>query len=97
MGLGFALAAIIALCIPTGALAHHGMGFYDRSKHVELHGVIRGIDFVNPHSYLRFDATEADGKVIAMRCEMRAATLLRRSGWTPEMFVDAIYKNLSAK
>ena len=87
MGLGFALAAIVALCIPTGALAHHGMGLYDRSKPVELHGVIRGIDFVNPHSYLRFDATEADGKVIAMRCEMRAATLLRRSGWTPEMFV----------
>jgi len=56
-------------------------------KPVELHGVIRGIDFVNPHSYLRFDATGVDGKTTPMRCEMRAATLLRRSGWTPEMFV----------
>ena len=75
------------LCISTAALAHHGMGLYDRSKPVELHGVIRGIDFVNPHSYLRFDSIGADGRTIAMRCEMRAATLLRRSGWTPEMFV----------
>ena len=49
--------------------------------------MIQGIDFVNPHSYLHFDAVGADGKTIAMRCEMRAATLLRRSGWTPEMFV----------
>src|SRR5215831_10644905 len=82
---GFAAAAL--LCICTAAFAHHGMGLYDRSKPVELHGVIRGIDFVNPHSYLRFDVIGADGKTIAMHCEMRAATLLRRSGWTPEMFV----------
>ena len=67
---GFAAAGL--LCISTAALAHHGMGLYDRSKPVELHGVIRGIDFVNPHSYLRFDAIGADGKTIAMRCEMRA-------------------------
>ena len=80
-------AAVLLLGAATAALAHHGMGLYDRSKPVELHGVIRGIDFVNPHSYLRFDATGADGKTIAIRCEMRAATLLRRSGWTPEMFV----------
>src|SRR5690606_21608834 len=26
------------------------------------------------------------GKVIKYRCELRAATVLRRSGWTPEMF-----------
>jgi hypothetical protein len=76
-----------ALLVSSAALAHHGMGLYDRSKPVELRGVIRGIDFVNPHSYLRFDVTGADGKVVAMRCETRAATLLRRSGWTPEMFV----------
>ena len=27
-----------------------------------------------------------DGKVTKYRCEMRAATVLRRSGWSPEMF-----------
>ena len=50
-------------------------------------GVIKSIDFVNPHSYLNLDVVGADGKAIAMRCEMRAATLLRRSGWSEEMFV----------
>jgi hypothetical protein len=82
-----ATAAVAALCVSTTALAHHGFGQFDRSKEVTFTGVITGIDFVNPHSYLHFDAVGADGKAIAMRCEMRAATLLRRSGWSKEMFV----------
>jgi hypothetical protein len=76
-----------ALGVSTVALAHHGLGRFDRTKPVEITGVIRSIDFVNPHSYLNLDVTGDDGKTIAMRCEMRAATLLRRSGWSEEMFV----------
>jgi hypothetical protein len=56
------------------------------TKMVMLEGTLTGIDFVNPHAYLYFDALAADGKVTKMRCEMRAATVLRRSGWSPEMF-----------
>jgi hypothetical protein len=79
--------AVAALCIAGTALAHHGLGRFDRTKQVDFTGTIKGIDFVNPHSYLHFDAQQADGKTIEMSCEMRAATLLRRSGWSPEMFV----------
>jgi hypothetical protein len=50
-------------------------------------GTITSIDFVNPHSYLNFDTVGADGRKLAMRCEMRAATLMRRSGWSEEMVV----------
>jgi hypothetical protein len=81
-----AAAAVAALGISTAAVAHHGFGLFDRSKPVTLTGRITRIDFVNPHSYLYFDMTGADGKTLAMRCEMRAATLLRRSGWSQEMF-----------
>jgi hypothetical protein len=79
--------AAAALGASTVALAHHGLGRFDRSQQVAFTGVITGIDFVNPHSYLHFDVVNAAGKKIAMNCEMRAATLLRRSGWAPEMFV----------
>jgi len=78
--------AVVTFGASTAALAHHGFGLFDRSKPVTLTGRITRIDFVNPHSYLYFDSTGADGKPLAMRCEMRAATLLRRSGWSPEMF-----------
>jgi hypothetical protein len=36
---------------------------------------------------LHFNAINAAGEPLAMRCEMRAATLLRRSGWSQEMFI----------
>ena len=82
-----AAVAVVALTISGAALAHHGFGLFDRSKEMTFSGVITRIDFVNPHSYLHFDAVNAVGETIAMRCEMRAATLMRRSGWSKEMFV----------
>jgi hypothetical protein len=69
------------------AYAHHGAGLYDTRKNVELQGKLTRLAFVNPHSYVYFDVVGSDGKVIAMKCEMRSATTLRRSGWSPEMFV----------
>src|SRR6476619_6813130 len=66
--------------------AHHGAGRYDMRQNVELDGKLTRLDFVNPHSYVYFDVVGGDGKVVAMKCEMRSATVLRRSGWSPEMF-----------
>jgi hypothetical protein len=84
----FSIAALAAIVLAAPAAAHHGFGRFDPSRDIELEGTITGIDFVNPHAYLYFDAVAADGKVTAMRCEMRAATVLRRSGWTAEMFTS---------
>jgi hypothetical protein len=77
--------AAIALSAPAGA--HHGFGRFDPTKDIEIEGTLTGVDFVNPHAYLYFDAIGRDGAITAMRCEMRAATVLRRSGWSAEMFV----------
>ena len=71
----------------TPLYAHHSFGTFDLNRKVELVGTIAGIDFVNPHSWLRVNVTAPDGTVTLYRCEMRGATVLRRSGWTPEMFV----------
>jgi hypothetical protein len=83
----------VALAAPVSA--HHGFGRFDPTKDIELGGTLTGIDFVNPHAYLYFDALAADGKVMPMRCEMRAATVLRRSGWSPEMFVPGKHVTVS--
>src|SRR5512134_1909669 len=81
------LAAACAAVLAAGAAsAHHGFGNFDRSREVKLEGTITSIDFVNPHAYVYFEATNADGTKTAKRCEMRAATVLRRSGWSAEMF-----------
>ena len=83
-----AIALIAAgLAWATVSQAHHGFGQFDRSQEVDIEGVITSIDFVNPHAYVRLDVAGENGDTRAMRCEMRAATLMRRSGWSEEMFV----------
>ena len=79
--------SLAAIVVAAPVSAHHGFGRFDPTKDVTIEGTLTGIDFVNPHAYLYFDAMAADGKVQPMRCEMRAATVLRRSGWSEEMFV----------
>jgi len=83
-----ALAVTVPLsaALATSAHAHHGVANFDLNKDIALEGVITSVEFVNPHSWLHFDVTAADGKVTHMRCEMRGATVLMRSGWSAEMF-----------
>src|ERR1044071_8943190 len=44
------------LSLTSAALAHHGFGNFDTKSEVALEGTITGIDFVNPHAYVYFDA-----------------------------------------
>ena len=83
----YLLVILVALVFNNPAAAHHGFGLFDMNHDVKLEGTLTGYDFVNPHSYVYFDKIDADGKVNKMRCEMRAATVLRRSGWSPKLFV----------
>jgi hypothetical protein len=82
-----ALMSSLGLAAIAPAFAHHGFGTFDRDSHIAVTGIVTGVDFVNPHAWVYFDVTEADGQPSAWRCEMRAATVLRRSGWTADMFV----------
>jgi len=66
--------------------AHHGFGSFDMTREIEITGTVTDLAFVNPHSWLYLDVRRDDGSVVPFRCEMRSATTLRRSGWTPEMF-----------
>jgi hypothetical protein len=84
--MGRAVSLAVGMLVTMPVSAHHGGGTWDRNKNVELTGTITGIDFVNPHSWIYFDVVGSDGVKHAYRCEMRSATVLRRSGWTPEMF-----------
>src|SRR4029077_7893366 len=71
---------------PPVALAHHGGAEDDLGKTVEFKAKLTKVDLINPHAWLYFDVTENDGKVSHHRCEMRSVHVLRRSGWTKEVF-----------
>ena len=90
--IGLALALV---CLSGSALAHHSNADFDLTKHLTLTGKVKEIAFINPHSYLYLSVHDDNGQDVAWRCEMRAATALRRSGWTPEMF--AVGKTLTVE
>jgi len=81
--------------LPGAALAHHGIANFDHNKDVAIGGMVTEIAFVNPHSWIYLDVTAADGAVTPWRCEMRAATVLRRSGWSKEMFAPGTKVEIS--
>jgi hypothetical protein len=68
------------------ALAHHSFGMFDMRVAKHWSGTLTEMHFINPHSYMEIDAVDESGKKSHIRCEMRAASLLRRSGWSPDMF-----------
>jgi hypothetical protein len=77
--------ALLAATVP--AAAHHGFGTFDLSKTVSFPGAkLTKLELINPHSWLYFETTDANGKVTKHRCEMRSVHTLRRSGWTRELF-----------
>jgi len=82
-----ALATATALLCAGAAQAHHGTGLFEVGEDVTWNGVLTEMELVNPHSYMHFEITGPDGQPFAMRCEMRAAMLIRRSGWELDMFV----------
>jgi len=84
--IGILVVCGIAFLGPHSAVAHHGGAEYDLGKTVEFKAKLTKVDLINPHAWLYFDVTEPDGKVSHHRCEMRSVHVLRRSGWTKELF-----------
>ena len=78
--------ALVWLASLAPAWAHHGVANFDLNTEITISGTVTRIDLVNPHSWLFLDVAGDDGRVVPWRCELRGATVLRRSGWSPEMF-----------
>ena len=67
------------------ASAHHGPGQYTDGTSIFLTGVVTKQRFVNPHGYVYLDVETELGEIEPWRCEIRAATVLRRSGWSEDL------------
>jgi hypothetical protein len=79
--------ATVLLGITMPALAHHGAGSFELNKSITYKDAkLTKIELINPHSWLYFDAINKDGKTEHYRCEMRSVHVLRRSGWTQDLF-----------
>jgi hypothetical protein len=83
---GAAGAIAVWLAGTAGATAHHGIANFDLNREMQITGTVTALRLVNPHSWLHLDVTGRDGTVTKWRCELRGAAVLRRSGWSADMF-----------
>jgi len=89
------VAVFMACAVP--ALAHHGAGTFELSKTVSFTGAkLTRVELFNPHGWLYFEVTDANGSVSKHRCEMRSAHTLRRSGWSKELLPVGQRVNITA-
>jgi uncharacterized protein DUF6152 len=77
----FSFIASFALLLASAPVsAHHGNAAYDATKEVTLTGVVTDWIVANPHSLLKFDATDDKGNVVHWVVESGAASANQARG-----------------
>jgi hypothetical protein len=76
-GAGLALAA--AAVAP--ASAHHSAAIYDRAHPITLKGVIKELQWMNPHGWIEVIAQDGS-KTTAWTIEMEGPNVMQREGWS---------------
>jgi hypothetical protein len=67
----------------TSAWAHHAFeAEFDLNKPVHLAGKVTGMEWINPHSWIHIDVTDADGKVQNWMIECGSPNIMLRRGFT---------------
>lgn len=75
-----ALAALLAGAAP--AAAHHSATIYDRMRTLTLNGVVRDLQWSNPHGAIDMIATLQNGKPMPWTIEMEGPIVMEREGWS---------------
>jgi hypothetical protein len=72
---------------PVQAIAHHSVtAAWDRTKPINLKGVVSKVDWINPHIYIYLDVKDQTGKVTTTwTLESVPTEAMRRAGVTKDM------------
>lgn len=77
-------AALVASCVlamATPAMAHHSFSMFDRDKTLTLNGIVKQLEWTNPHAWLDLVVTDDSGKTIEYPLEMQSTGQAAKNGW----------------
>ena len=79
------IAAISTVCLATTALAHHSFSMFDRDKTVTLTGMVKELEWTNPHAWLHMMVQdEKTGQPVLWSFEMGGVGQISGWGWKPD-------------
>ena len=77
---------IAAFLLATASVrAHHSHQNYFRGEFTHMEGTIAEVHWMNPHTWVYLEVTDAGGQSTVWALEGAAVTTLLREGWTHEM------------
>lgn len=77
-----------ALAMAASASAHHSFApVYDAQRTVTVQGVVTEFRFINPHSMMAIDVSDAAGMVVTWTVEFDGVLNLSEGGWTERTIV----------
>jgi len=73
--------AVLAVALPIWA--HHAFeAEFDQKKPVKLQGIVKNVEWINPHAWIHLDVKDDGGKMTEWMVELGAPNTLLRRGWT---------------
>ena len=73
----------LALLAARRSPAHHSYALFDGSRHVQVSGTVRNLEWGNPHVWLWLVVTDQTGQIVIYAFEGKSiGEMARKSGWT---------------
>jgi hypothetical protein len=72
----------MAAVVSTPAAAHHSSALYNRAKPITLKGVVKKLQWMNPHGWIELLGAAEGGKPMEWTIEMEGPIVMQREGWS---------------
>ena len=79
-----ALTALAVLLYGSPVFGHHSFAAFDMVKTDTLSGVVKELQWTNPHCWIQLMVTDASGKAVEWSIEANSPSSLVRQGWKPK-------------